>query len=118
MKEKSEAEDYWERQEREDAKIPPMPRDEYLRKYPNGGPERWSGNPNSETYREFRAAIKRRDIEGRRGGWTKFWWSLAFLAVVFTVVLITQGLPHALITVLILAQCWCFIQMMMNLPSR
>lgn len=112
------AEDYWEKQRRIDASIPAMPRAEYLRKYPQGGPERWSGNPNSDSYREFRAAIKRRDKEGRRGGWIRFWWAVALLAVLFAVVTVLMGPAQAIFIVLVLIICYCLIQMGMNLPSR
>jgi hypothetical protein len=111
-------ENYWERQRRIDAKIPPMGRREYLRKYPNGGPERWSGNPDSDSYREFRAAIKRRDKEARREGWIKFWRALAGLAVLFAVVWVTMGLSQAILVVLVLVICFGFVEMMMNVPYR
>lgn len=110
--------DYWDRQRALDASIPPMPRKEYLRKYPNGGPERFRGLTNSDRYREFRAAIKRRDKESRRPGWIKLWWALGLGAVLFTVLLITEGLAVAVFTILVLVMSYCFMQMMMNLSSR
>lgn len=109
-----EAEASWDRMRARDAEIPVMDRAEYLRKYPNGGPEQFTGVLSSDEYAEFRSAIKRRDREGRRGGWIKFWLGLAVLAVVFVVVLLTMGFPYALMTVLLLTLAVCWVEMMMN----
>lgn len=110
--------EYWRKHDAEVAAIKPMPRKEYLKRYPNGGPERFSGDAKSQSYRDFRAAIKRRNMEKRRPGWIRFWWALAGLAVIFAVVSFTMSVPHAIMLVLMLVLCYCFVEMGMNLPPR
>lgn len=113
-----EAESRWEKQRREKARIPMMDRGEYLRKYPNGGPERFSGTWMSEEHREFEAAIKRRDRESGRGGRFKFLWAAIGLLVLFCVMVLTGAatVPQALFLVLMLILAYCFVEMVMNLP--
>lgn len=111
---------YWEEMKRIQAAIRPMNRAEYLKKYPNGGPERFTGLANSQEYREFYAAIKRRDREARRPGVIRFWWMMGFLGLVFIVASMIATMAHALfiVLVLVLILCYCFVQMGMNLPPR
>jgi hypothetical protein len=109
---------YWDEMKRIQASIKPMNRAEYLRKYPDGGPERYTGSVTSDEYREFYAAIKRRDREARRPGVMRFWWAVGFLGLVFIVVSMFATMVHALFVVLVLAICYCFVQMGMNLPHR
>lgn len=111
------ADDFWERERKYRASIKPMSRAEYLREYPKGGPERYSG-ARGEAYDRFIAAVKRRDKEARRGSWIGFWWAMVGLALVFVAVCVMQGPPQAVIVVGMLVLCYCFIQMGLNLPSR
>ena len=109
---------YWAEMKRIQAGIKPMNRAEYLRKYPDGGPERFTGLPSSPEYREFYSAIKRRDREARRPGVIQFWWMMGFLGAVFIVTTMIATMVHALFLVLVLILCYCFVQMGMNLPHR
>lgn len=105
----------WDQRQREEDAVPIMDRAEYLRKYPRGGPERFSGTYMSPDHREFIAAIKRRNKESKRPGWIKFWWAMAGLACVFSVLLVVAGFPQATFVVLALLMAYCWIEMGMNL---
>jgi hypothetical protein len=113
----TEVDDFWTKRRQEDGMIPPMSRAMYFRKYPNGVPSGYTGKIDNR-YIEWRSAIKRRDLEAKRPGRIKFWWSMLWLAIVFGVASITMGVPYALFIVLVLIMCYCFIEMGMNLPYR
>lgn len=106
---------YWAERKRINAGIKAMDRHEYLEKYPDGGPERFTGLDTSPEYREFYSAIKRRDREARRHGVMRFWWAVGFLGLLFIAVTMFATMAHALFVVLVIAICYCFVQMGMNL---
>ncbi len=112
------ADAYWAERDRINRSIKPMNRAEYLEKYPNGGPERFTGLAGSEAYRDFYSAVKRRDREARRPGVIRFWWMMGFLGLVFIAVSMIATMPQAVFVVLVLIICYCFVQMGMNLPHR
>lgn len=109
---------YWLERARINASIRPMNRHEYLEKYPNGGPERFTGLHASPEYREFYSAIKRRDREKRRHGVMRYWWAIGFLALVFIGVTMAATMMQAVFVVLGLILGYCFVEMGMNLPRR
>lgn len=109
---------YWAERDRINRSIKPMNRHEYLEKYPNGGPERFTGLADSEEYRDFYSAVKRRDREARRPGVIRFWWMMGFLGALFIAVSMIATMAHAAFLVLVLILCYCFVQMGMNLPHR
>lgn len=112
------ADEYWAERDRINASIKPMNRHEYLGKYPNGGPERFTGLVDSEEYREFYAAVKRRDREARRPGVIQFWWMISALALLFIVITMLSSMAQAVFVVLVLIICYCFVQMGANLPHK
>lgn len=110
--------DRWEQLERMERQAPMMPLHEWRSKYPNGGPEYFSGSINSDKYLEYLSAIKRRDKEAGRGEVSRFWWLVVVLCVAFVALWITEGIPMALFGVCVLSVLYCFIVMGLNLPPR
>jgi hypothetical protein len=118
MMSKEEMDRYWREDQRFKASIPAMPRHEYLKKYPNGAPDHFSGSARGADFVEWYSAIKRRRKEARRPGWRNFWWAMVGLAFTFVITLFVANLSQAIMLVFALVLCYCFIEMGMNLPPR